>query len=124
MLALAILDQRSEEDDAAALRHLLDGLNDLTHGLLVDLAAAAGAVGYADARIEEPQIVIDLGHCAHRGAGITAGALLVDADGGAEAVDLVDVRLLHLAQELACVGRQRLDIAPLSLGIEGVEGQR
>jgi hypothetical protein len=34
------------------------------------------------------------------------------------------VRLLHLAQELAGVGRQRLDVAALALGVEGVEGQR
>src|SRR3712207_7006630 len=33
------------------------------------------------------------------------------------------VGLVHLAEELACVGRQRLDVAPLALGEDGVEGQ-
>jgi hypothetical protein len=37
---------------------------------------------------------------------------------------MVDVRLLHHLQELARIGRQRLDIAALPLGIDGVERQR
>ncbi len=40
---------------------------------------------------------------------------------GRQAVDLVDVRLLHLAQELPRVRRQALDVAPLALGVDGVE---
>ncbi len=79
VLALAVLDQGRQEQDAAAFRHLLDGLDDLAHGLLVDLAAAAGAVGDADAGVEEAQVVIDLGHGADGGAGVAAGAFLVDA---------------------------------------------
>ena len=42
---------------------------------------------------------------------------------GREPLDLVDVRLLHLAEELAGVGRERLDVAALALGVDGVEGQ-
>jgi hypothetical protein len=37
---------------------------------------------------------------------------------------MVDIRLLHLAEELARVGGERLHIAPLSLGVDGVEGKR
>ncbi len=37
---------------------------------------------------------------------------------------MVDVRLLQHVEELAGIGRQRLDIAPLALGIDGVEGER
>jgi hypothetical protein len=34
------------------------------------------------------------------------------------------VRLLHLPEELAGVGRERLDVAALPLGVEGVESER
>jgi hypothetical protein len=34
------------------------------------------------------------------------------------------VGLLHLSEELPRVGRERLDVAALSLGVEGVEGER
>jgi hypothetical protein len=49
---------------------------------------------------------------------------LLDRDGGGEAVDLVDVRLLHHLQELAGVGGKRFHVAALALGIDGVEGER
>src|SRR3712207_9144319 len=48
---------------------------------------------------------------------------LVDRDGRRQALDEVDVGLVHLAEELAGVGRQRLDVAPLALGEDRVEGQ-
>ncbi len=36
---------------------------------------------------------------------------------------MVDVGLLHHLEELAGVGAQRLDVTPLALGIDGVEGE-
>ena len=42
---------------------------------------------------------------------------------GRQAGDGLHVRLLHLVQELAGVGGEALDVAPLALGVEGVEGQ-
>ena len=102
---------------------LPDAVGDLLHGHTRDLTAALGAVRMADAREEQPQVVVDLGHGADRGARVAAGALLVDGDGRGEAVDLVDVGLLHLAQELPRIGGQRLDVAALALGVDGVEGQ-
>ena len=56
--------------------------------------------------------------------GLLRGGLLLDGDGGRQAVDLVDVRLLHHLEELARIGREALDIAALALGIDGVEGER
>ena len=85
--------------------------------------AAGVAVGLADARPEEAHVVVDLGDGAHGGARIVGGGFLVDGDGWRQALDLVDVGLLELAQELPGVGRQGLDVAPLALGVEGVEGQ-
>src|SRR4029078_11993984 len=43
-------------------------------------------------------------------------------DRRAQAVDLVDVRLLHLAEELPGVGAQALAVAALPLRVERVEG--
>ena len=53
-----------------------------------------------------------------------AGGLLLDGDGGGEPLDGVDVGLLHEPEELPRVGAQRLDVAALSLGEDGVERQR
>ena len=42
---------------------------------------------------------------------------------GRQALDEVDVGLVHLAEELAGVRRQRLDVAALALGEDRVERQ-
>ena len=84
---------------------------------------AVGAVRDADPGEQQPDVVVDLGDGADGGARVARGALLVDRDGRREAVDLVDVGLLHLAEELAGVGAQALDVAALTLGVDGVEGE-
>ena len=43
---------------------------------------------------------------------------------GRQPLDEVHVRLVHLAQELPGVAGERLHVAALSLGVDGVEGQR
>ena len=85
---------------------------------------AVGAVRVADARVQQAQVVVDLGDRADRGARVARGRLLVDGDGRREALDGVDVRLVHLAEELARVGREALDVAALALGVDRVEGER
>src|SRR5439155_11777290 len=50
--------------------------------------------------------------------------LLLDGDGRRETLDAVAVRFLHLLEELTGVRGERLDVAPLPLGVERVEGER
>src|SRR5690606_30919221 len=65
----------------------------------------------------------DLGDGAYRGTRVVGRRLLVDRDGGGEAIDVVDVGLFHEAQELASVGGERLDVAALAFSVDGVEGE-
>src|SRR5207253_1646490 len=89
--------------------------------LALDGRAVLGAVRDADARPQEAQVVVYLRDGAHRGAGVVTGRLLLDRDRRREALDRVHVRLLHQPQELAGVGGERLDIAPLAFGVDRVE---
>ncbi len=77
----------------------------------------------ADAGEEQAQVIVDLGDGADGRARVVGGALLVDRNGRGETFDVVHIRFLHLAEELAGVGRERLDVAALALGKDGVEGQ-
>ena len=43
---------------------------------------------------------------------------------GRDAVDAIDVGLLHPLEELARVGGQRFDVAALPFGVDRVEGER
>ncbi len=97
--------------------HLLDGLG-------LDGPAAFRAVGLPDRGVEQPEIVVDLGHRADGRPGIPRRRPLLDRNGRREALDRVEVRLLHLFQELPGVGREGLHVAPLALGEDRVERER
>ena len=123
VLALAVEDHGGEHQRASALRALEDLVGHLVGGLALDHAPALRAVRRAHAREEQAQVVVDLCDGAHRGAGVAARGLLVDGDRRGEAVDRVEVGLVHLPQELAGVAGEGLDVAALPLGVDRVEGE-
>ena len=124
VLALAAAHHRRQQIEPRALGQRHHPVDHLRHGLAFDRQAGRGRIGHADARPQQPHVVVDLGDGADGRARVVRGGLLLDRDGGREAVDLVDVRLLHHLQELARIGRERFDVAALALGIDGVEGER
>ena len=121
VLPLAAADHRGQHLEPAALLEGQDPVDDLLRGLPLDRRAADRAVRPAGAGEEQPEVVVDLGDGADGRAGVLRGGLLVDRDRRREALDEVDVGLVHLAQELAGVRRQRLDVAALALGEDRVE---
>jgi hypothetical protein len=80
VLALASADDRSEYLETRALGHLDDAVDDLLRGLALEPGAVVGAVLNADAGVQQPEVVIDLGDRADRRPRVAAGRLLVDRD--------------------------------------------
>ena len=74
--------------------------------------------------VEQPQEVVNLGDRPDGAAGTGLARLLVNGHGRRQTFDQVDVRPLELVQELACIAGEALDVTPLPLGEDGVEGQR
>ena len=104
VLALAAADDGGEEIVPRAFRqrhHAIDHLADL---LRLDRQPRGGRIRHADARPQQAQIVVDFGDRGDGRARVAAGGLLLDRDGGREAVDMLDVGLLHHLEELAGVG--------------------
>ena len=124
VLALAPAHDRREHLDFRALRQREHLVDDLVDRLLADLPAADRAVRHADAGVQQTQIVVDLRDRAHGRARVLRGRLLVDRDRRGKPVDVVDVRLFHLAEEHARVARKRLDVPPLPLRVNRIEGER
>ena len=88
------------------------------------LGAAAAAIELRCAREQQLHVIVQFGHGADRGARGAHRVGLVDGDRGRDAVDAVDLRLVHAVEELARIGREGLDVAPLALGVERVEHER
>ena len=113
-----------EDHELRALLERHDLVDDLLGRLRGDRPAAVVAVRLADPRPQQAQVVVDLGDRADRRARVARRRLLVDRDRRRQALDRVDVRLVHLPEELARVGAQRLDVAALALGVDRVERER
>ena len=124
VVALALANERGEEIDGLALVFVENHVDDLLLGVFHHRLAAAVAVGCAGAGVEKAQVVVYLGGGAHSGTGVLVGGLLFDTDDGAESRNLVYVRAFHIAQKVAGVGGEGLDIAALTFGKDGVESQR
>jgi len=117
-------DDGRQDHDPTPGRQRLHPIDHLLDGLGRDDLAALRTVRRPDPSVEDAEIVVDLGDRPHRRAWVLRGRLLLDGDSGRQALDRVDVGLLHLLEELPGVGGQALDVPALPLGVDGVEGER
>ena len=122
--ALAILHQGCKQQHGGTLGHLQHLVHHLAHGLRLERQTVVGAVRYSRPRVQQTQVVVDLGDGADGGARVVGRRLLLDGDGGREPLDVVHIGFVHHGEELPGIGRQRLDVTALALGIEGIEGER
>ena len=123
VLALFAPDHRGQHHKPGALSQGLHPVHNLVDGLAADFLPAPGAVGNAHPGPQKPQIVVDLRHRANGGPGAFGSGLLIDGNGGRQALNGVYIRLIHLAQKLPGVGAEALHIPALALGVDGIEGQ-
>ena len=123
MHALPSPDDGRQQLNLCPLRHGHDLVCHLIHRLPSDLSAALRAVGNADSRVEESQVIVYLRHRSHGRSGVPVGRLLVDGYGRRQSLNALHIRLFHLPQELSRIGGQGLHVPPLALRIDGIEGQ-
>ena len=124
VLALAAPDHRRHDLDSAAIGHRQNGVDYLLDRLHLHPAAALVAMRPPRPGEEQAQVVVHLGHGAHGRARVARYALLVNGDCRRQPFDVVDVGLLHAAQELPRVCRERLYVPALPLRVDRVERQR
>ncbi len=124
LLAFAPADHRRQDHQLGVFGQGEHRVHHLRHGARLQRQSVLRTVRRAGAGIEQAQIVVDLGDGADGGARVVAGGLLFDGDGRRQAFDQIDIGLFHQLQELARIGREGFDVAPLALRIERVEGER
>ena len=94
-----------QQQDSAAFRQPHDGAGYLLHRLPFHWTVALGAVGRANAGEQQPHVVVNLGYRANGGPGIVGHPFLVDGYGRRQALDVINIGLVHPAQELPGVCR-------------------
>ena len=124
ILALASTNHRRQHKRATALPRRQHLIGDLVGRLTLDDTPALGTVRRAHASEQQAQVVINLSYGTNRRPGILGRRLLIDRHGRRQAVNRIQIRLIHLAQKLARIAGKALDIATLALGIDGIERQR
>ena len=123
LLKATVVGKGKQDIQAGSRRERRQPADCLVQDIFFDLGPALPAVGPADSGEEQAQVIIDFGDRRHRGTGIAQAVLLLDGDGRRDPRHLLHVGFLDALQKLAGVGRERFDIAPLPLGIDGIEGQ-
>ncbi len=124
VLALALADHRGQQHVALLGVQGEHMVNHLADGLRFQRVAVVRAARAADPGVQQAQIVVDLGDRADGRTRVVRGRLLLDRDRRGQALDVVQVRLFHHAEELAGIGRQRLHVTTLAFRVNGVERQR
>ena len=122
--ALAGHHQRGEQGDPAPGKPPLDLVQDGGGLLGADGQVAVWAVLGAELHIEQAQVGVDLGEGAHGALVPAAAGALLDGHGGRDAEDGIHIGAGGGLDELAGIGVEGLQIAPLPLGEEDIEGQR
>ena len=123
IVALTSLNYGRQQSNLATREALLDQLDNALIGVVHHLLTRHGRVGTRRASIQQTQKIVDLGNRTHRRTRILIGGLLLDRNHRTQSRNLIDIRAFHIADELAGIGRQRLHIAALTLGIDRIEGQ-
>jgi hypothetical protein len=124
VFALAVRHRRRQDHQLGVFRQCERSVDHLRDALCLKRNFVVRAIGCADPREQQTQVVVNLRDGADRGARIVRRGLLFDRNGRRQTFNQVDVRFLHQLQELPGVRREALDVAPLPFRVERVKGKR
>ena len=91
------------------------------HAAFLQRHIVLGTVRHTGSRKENAQVVVDLGHRAHRRARSRSGRCLPDGNAGRKPFDGIHIGLIHHIHEAASVARDTFSVATLTFGIERVK---
>ena len=115
---------RSKKLHLRPLLLLHEEIHHLIHGLLLNLSSTLRTMGHSHSGKEKTHIVVDFRDGSHCGTRISVCRFLVNGNRGRKSFYELHIRLFHLSEELSCIRRERLHIAPLPLRINRIEGKR
>ena len=120
-VAFLLLHHGREHGDSCAFRQSEHAIADLSRRALHQHLARLGIVRLTGDGVKHAEVIVNLRDRGDGRARIRRAVPLLDGDGGREALDEIDIGLLHLIEKLPRVGREALHVAALAFGVESVE---
>lgn len=74
--------------------------------------------------VEQSQVVVDFRDCRNGTSSPRHPRLLINGQGGREAIHRIDIRTRNLVEKLSRVGGQAVDVLPLTLCVKRVKRER
>ena len=102
----------------------LDLIDNLLPRLSGDRFSALGTVSGSDSGEKDAEKIVDFGDGSNGTSRTLSTGFLRNGDCGRETGNLIDIGLGQLTEELPGVTGETFDVAALSFGIEGIEGER
>ncbi len=118
-----VIVKRKRNMDLCAIRLQLEAVHRRRNRVPLHQLSAHPAICLTDAPEQQPKVIIDFRRGSDCRARIACRGFLLDRDGRTDALDEIDIRLVHSFQELTGIGRQAFDVPALSFRIDGIECQ-
>ena len=118
-----IFDHRGQHHEPRFRRQERDAVDDFGGRLTGHGRSGLRIMGLTQVRVKKPQVIVNLRGGRNGRARIGPAGALLDGDGRRQPLDVVDLGLLHLVEELPCVGREALHVLALPLREQRVEGE-
>ncbi len=123
VMSLAPSHDRRKYHDARSLLIPEQAINHLIQTLPLYRRSIVRTMLHSRAGKKQAQVVIDLRYCTDGRTRIPADSFLFDGDGRTKTIDVINIRTLHAPEKLPGVGGETFDIATLTFGVDGIEGE-
>ncbi len=123
MFPFATLDQRCQQHQFAALGQGQNMVYHLAHGLGIQWRIVVRTTWLASASKQQAQVIVYFGDGTDGRAWIVGRGLLLNGNGRGQTLNMINVRLFHDREKLACISREGLHITALTFGINRIESQ-
>jgi len=117
------LPERGKDQHLIAVWQGSNGFHHVRGIVFLHQLAGNRGISPACAGKQQAEIIIDLGHTAHRGPGSAGDHLLLDGDGRTKTFNIVYIRFVHTSHELPGIGAKTFRITPLPFREQSIDSK-
>ena len=121
VISLTSFHNWGEDGNFLGIELLHHGIHDLLFGQFYHFFTADITHGFSGTGKEQTKEIVYFCNSTNGTSWVFANGLLFDADNGAEASHLIDIRALHITNKLTGIGAKTFEITSLTFREKGIE---